>query len=148
MALKKRETQKAAEEKLVKVMRRWQTVEDESIRMTKTIQAETENPLVRLVMEIIAHDSAMHRRVQQFIVDSIEESPIQLSPEELEKIWDHIAQHIAEEKKTLELADEARTSTRFFVQRYLLNYLLEDERKHDLLLDRLEEIKNRIYPYA
>jgi len=148
VALKKRETQKAAEEKLVKVMRRWQTVEDESIRMTKTIQAETENPLVRLVMEIIAHDSAMHRRVQQFIVDSIEESPIQLSPEELEKIWDHIAQHIAEEKKTLELADEARTSTRFFVQRYLLNYLLEDERKHDLLLDRLEEIKNRIYPYA
>ena len=148
MALKKRETQKAAEEKLVKVMRRWQTVEDESIRMTKTIQAKTENPLVRLVMEIIAHDSAMHRRVQQFIVDSIEESPIQLSPEELEKIWDHIAQHIAEEKKTLELADEARTSTRFFVQRYLLNYLLEDERKHDLLLDRLEEIKNRIYPYA
>jgi len=148
VALKKRETQKAAEEKLVKVMRRWQTVEDESIRMTKTIQAETENPLVRLVMEIIAHDSAMHRRVQQFIIDSIEERPIQLSPEDLEKIWDHIAQHIAEEKKTLELGDEARTSTRFFVQRYLLNYLLEDERKHDLLLDRLEEIKNRIYPYA
>jgi len=148
VAPKKRETQKAVEEKLVKVMRRWQTVEDESIRMTKTIQAKTENPLVRLVMEIIAHDSAMHRRVQQFIIDSIEESPIQLSPEDLEKIWDHIAQHIAEEKKTLELADEARTSTRFFVQRYLLNYLLEDERKHDLLLDRLEEIKNRIYPYA
>ena len=148
MAVKKRETQKAEEEKLVKVMRRWQTVEDESIRMTKTIQAKTENPLVRLVMEIIAHDSAMHRRVQQFIIDSIEESPIQLSPEDLEKIWDHIAQHIAEEKKTLELADEARISTRFFVQRYLLNYLLEDERKHDLLLDRLEEIKNRIYPYA
>jgi hypothetical protein len=148
VALKKRETQKAVEEKLVKVMRRWQTVEDESIRMTKTIQAKTENPLVRLVMEIIAHDSAMHRRVQQFIIDSIEESPIQLSPEDLEKIWDHIAQHIAEEKKTLELADEARISTRFFVQRYLLNYLLEDERKHDLLLDRLEEIKNRIYPYA
>ena len=148
MALKKRETQKAEEEKLVRVMRRWQAVEDESIRMTKAIQAKTDNPLVRLVMEIIAHDSAMHRRVQQFILDSLEASPIQLSPEDLEKIWDHVAQHIAEEKKTLELADEARTATRFFVQRYLLNYLLEDERKHDLLLERLEEIKNRIYPYA
>jgi transcriptional regulator GlxA family with amidase domain len=148
MALKKRETRKAEEEKLVKAMRRWQAVEDESIRMTKTIQAKTDNSLVRLVMEIIAHDSAMHRRVQQFIIDSVETSPIQLSPEDLEKIWDHVAQHIAEEKKTLELADEARTTTRFFVQRYLLNYLLEDERKHDLLLERLEEIKNRIYPYA
>ena len=148
MALKKRETQKAEEEKLVKAMRRWQAVEDESIRMTKSIQAKTDNPLVRLVMEIIAHDSAMHRRVQQFIIDSIEASPIQLAPEDLEKIWDHIEQHIAEEKKTLALADEARLSTRFFVQRYLLNYLLEDERKHDLLLERLEEMKNRIYPYA
>ncbi len=148
MALKKRETQKAEEEKLVKAMRRWQAVEDESIRMTKAIQAKTDNPLVRLVMEIIAHDSAMHRRVQQFIIDSVDATPIQLTPEELEKIWDHLAQHIAEEKKTLELADEARTSTRFFVQRYLLNYLLEDERKHDLLLERLEEIKSRIYPYA
>ena len=148
MALKKRETQKAEEEKLVKAMRKWQAVEDESIRMTKTIQAKTDNPLVRLVMEIIAHDSAMHRRVQQFVIDSVETSPIQLAPEDLEKIWDHIAQHIAEEKKTLELADEARLSTRFFVQRYLLNYLLEDERKHDLLLERLEEIKNRMYPYA
>ena len=148
MALKKRETQKAEEEKLVKAMRKWQAVEDESIRMTKTIQAKTDNPLVRLVMEIIAHDSAMHRRVQQFVIDSVETSPIQLAPEDLEKIWDHIEQHIAEEKKTLELADEARTSTRFFVQRYLLNYLLEDERKHDLLLERLEEIKNRMYPYA
>jgi hypothetical protein len=29
-----------------------------------------------------------------------------------------------------------------------LNYLMEDERKHDLLLERLEEIKNRMYPYA
>jgi|MudIll2142460700_1097286.scaffolds.fasta_scaffold555562_2 transcriptional regulator GlxA family with amidase domain len=148
MALKKRETQKAEEEKLVKAMRKWQAVEDESIRMTKTIQAKTDNPLVRLVMEIIAHDSAMHRRVQQFVIDSVETSPIQLAPEDLEKIWDHIEQHIAEEKKTLELADEARLSTRFFVQRYLLNYLLEDERKHDLLLERLEEIKNRMYPYA
>jgi transcriptional regulator GlxA family with amidase domain len=148
MVLKRKETQKAEEEKLVKAMRKWQAVEDESIRMTKTIQAKTDNPLVRLVMEIIAHDSAMHRRVQQFIIDSIEASPIQLSPEDLEKIWDHIDRHIAEEKKTLELADEARTSTRFFVQRYLLNYLLEDERKHDLLLERLEEIKNRMYPYA
>jgi len=148
MALKRKETQKAEEEKLVKAMRKWQAVEDESIRMTKTIQAKTDNPLVRLVMEIIAHDSAMHRRVQQFVIDSVETSPIQLAPEDLEKIWDHIEQHIAEEKKTLELADEARLSTRFFVQRYLLNYLLEDERKHDLLLERLEEIKNRMYPYA
>jgi transcriptional regulator GlxA family with amidase domain len=125
-------------------MKQWQAIEDQSIKMSRTVQAQTKNPLVQTVMEIIAHDSAMHRRVQQLIIDSIEESAITLRPEELEEIWDKIAKHIAEEKQAIELAEQAKASTRLFVQRYLL----EDERKHDLLLERLEEIKNRIYPYA
>ena len=148
MALKQKESQKAQEGKLVKAMKQWQTIEDESIKMSKAVQDKTDNPLVRLVMEIIAHDSAMHRRVQQFIIDSVEKTAIRLQPEELEQIWDQIEKHIAEEKKTVELAEQAKGFTRLFVQRYLLNYLLEDERKHDLLLERLEEIKMRIYPYA
>jgi len=148
MALKKKVTQKALDENLVKAMKQWQGIEDESTRMSRAIQAKTENPLVKLVMEIIAHDSAMHRRTQQFIIDSIEKTTITLAPEELEAIWDHIDKHIAEEKKTIELAEQAKASSRLFVQRYLLNYLLEDERKHDALLERLEEIKNRMYPYA
>ena len=148
MALKSKVSQKAQEEQLVKALKQWQAVEDQSIKMSRTVQAQTKNSLVQTVMEIIAHDSAMHRRVQQFIIDSIEQTAITLRPEDLEEIWDKIAQHIAEEKKTIELAEQAKASARLFVQRYLLNYLLEDERKHDLLLERLEEIKNRIYPYA
>ena len=148
MAPKRNESQKVLDERLVKTMLQWQTVEDESIKMSRTAQTKTENPLVRLVMEIIAHDSAMHRRVQQFIIDSVEKAAITLQPEELAEIWDLIDKHISEEKKTIELAEQAKSSTRHFVQRYLLNYLLEDERKHDLLLDRLEEIKMRMHPYA
>lgn len=142
-------TQKEHEEKLVKIMQTWQAVEDDAIRMTKEVQARTDNPLVRLIMEIIAHDSAMHRRTQQFIIDSLTKHAIQLQPEELESVWDLIEQHIEYEKKTIVLADEAKESSkRLFVQKYLLNYLLEDERKHDMLLERLEEIKMKIYPYA
>ena len=148
MALKSKDSHKAQEDQLVKALKQWQAIEDQSIKMSRTVQAQTKNPLVQTVMEIIAHDSAMHRRVQQFIIDSIEQTAITLRPEELEEIWDQIAKHIAEEKKTIDLAEQAKASTRLFVQRYLLNYLLEDERKHDLLLERLEEIKNRIYPYA
>jgi hypothetical protein len=148
MALKSKVSQKAREEQLVKALKQWQAVEDESIKMSQAVQAQSKNPLVQTVMEIIAHDSAMHRRVQQFMIDSVERTAISLRPEELEEIWSHVAKHIAEEKKAIELAEQAKACTRLFVQRYLLNYLLEDERKHDLLLERLEEIKNRIYPYA
>jgi len=148
MPLKKKPTAKDQDAKLVKVLKEWQAIEDDSIRMTKEVQGHTQNPLIRLVMEIIAHDSAMHRKTQQFIIDSIEKSAISLQPEELEAIWDIISTHIEFEKKTITLAEEAKGSSRLFVQRYLLNYLLEDERKHDQLLEKLEEIKLRMYPYA
>ncbi len=142
-------TQKEQEEKLVKIMKAWQAVEDDAIHMTKEVQAKTDNPLVRLIMDIIAHDSAMHRRTQQFIIDSLTKRAIHLQPEDLESVWDLIEQHIEYEKKTIGLADEAKESCkRLFVQKYLLNYLLEDERKHDMLLERLEEIKMKMYPYA
>ena len=34
------------------------------------------------------------------------------------------------------------------IQRYLLEYLLCDEEKHDALLDNLEAIKKDMYPYG
>ena len=52
------------------------------------------------------------------------------------------------EKETVELADKARRNVRGFVQRYLLNYLIEDEQKHDRLLAQLEDFKRNLYPYA
>jgi transcriptional regulator GlxA family with amidase domain len=148
MSLTRKASHKVLEANLIKTMKEWQGVEDESIKVSRAVQARTDNPLVRLVMEIIAHDSAMHRRVQQFIIDSAEKTAVTLRPEELEEIWSQIDQHIKEERKTIKLAEQAKASSRAYVQRYLLNYLLEDERKHDMLLERLEEIKNRMYPYA
>jgi hypothetical protein len=145
---KMKKTNKEIEQDLALKLKEWQAVEDDAIRMSRKVQSKTGNPLVKLVMEIIAHDSGMHRHVQQFIIDSIEKNPISLQPEELEEIWDIVEKHLEVEKNAIGMAEELKGSTRLFVQRYLLNYLLEDERKHDSLLERLEEIKMKIYPYA
>ncbi len=139
---------KEMDEKLVKTLKSWLVVEDDSIKMAKSVSSKTENPFVKMIMDIIAHDSALHKKVQQFIIDSLDKKAISLQPEELEVIWDLIEKHIKLEKKTIELAEEAKGETRLYVQRYLLNYLLEDERKHNALLERLEEIKMRMYPYS
>ena len=130
-------TQSKVERNLVQRLRQWQSVEDDSLRMTKEVRARTKNPLIQLVMEIIAHDSAMHRRVQQFIIDSIEKEQVSLEPEELRELWDVIEKHSSVEKDAIALAEEARKCTDLYVPQYLFGYLLEDERKHDLLLDRL-----------
>jgi hypothetical protein len=143
------QTQSAEDvQELTRVLRRWQEIEDASIAQTTQIIQKTQNPLIKLVMEIIRHDSAMHRQVQQAMLDSMEKQAFHLSPDELAEIWDLIEEHTALEKETIELAEQARKSCRLFVQRHLLSYLMEDEKKHDHILMQLEDFKRNIYPYA
>ena len=143
---------KEAQESIVSNMRSWQKVENASVASTGRVIEETENPIIRLVMEIIQRDSQMHYRVQEWIADSLESKAVSLSPEEVAKVWGMIEDHIRIEKKTLELATESLAaiegSKGMLVQAYLIEYLLEDEKKHNLLLEKLESIKKGMYPYA
>ena len=109
---------------------------------------KTQNPLIRLIMEIIRKDSMTHKKVQQVMIDSLEKQAITLTPEELGDIWDSIERHAEMDKETIALADKARRNCRLFVLRHLLTYLIEDEKKHDRLLAQLESFKRGIYPYA
>jgi rubrerythrin len=135
-------------EELVATLKRWQEIETASVAQTSAIMEKTKNPLIRLVMEIIRQDSAMHRRVQQTILDSLEKEAFSLTPEELGDVWEMIEAHAEMEKETITLAEKARKNCRLFIQRHLLTYLIEDEQKHDRLLAQLEDFKRQIYPYA
>jgi hypothetical protein len=145
-------SKKEVQEKLVTNMHLWQKIENASIVSTGRIIEKTENPIVRLVMEIIQRDSQMHYRVQQWIAESLEGKPIALSPDEVGNVWGMIENHIELEKKTVELAqgalDSLKGSKGMLVQTYLLEYLLDDEQKHNLLLERLANIQKGMYPYG
>ena len=140
---------KDAQNELVSNMRKWQKIEDASVSSTGQIIEKTDNPLVRVIMEIIQRDSQMHYRVQEFIADSIEHKAVSLTSDELVKVWDMIERHIELEKKTVELAEQAIASLKglqgMVVQDYLLKYLLQDENKHNDLLSRLDDIKRGVY---
>ena len=135
-------------EELQATIKRWQEIEVASVAQTTQIMERTQNPLIRLVMEIIRQDSVMHKRVQQVILDSLEKEAFTLTPEELGDIWEMVEKHAEMEKETIALAEKARRNCRLFVQRHLLTYLIEDEQKHDRLLAQLEDFKRKIYPYA
>jgi len=140
--------QKELNEKLVDTLRAWQVVEDESVRSTSEIIARTKNPVVKQIMEIIRQDSAMHKKVQQLLIDNFEKEAFNLMPEELADVWNLVEKHIELEKETIRLAEESRRNTKNFVVRYLLGYLMTDEQKHNLILQQMEDIKSGIYPYA
>jgi mRNA deadenylase 3'-5' endonuclease subunit Ccr4 len=128
-------------ENMVKVLRTWQGIERQAISDMAEIIEETQNPLIRLVMEIIRHDSLMHHRVQQFLVESVTQKEVAITREDVAQIWEKIEAHDAVEKRTIELAQELREEAWSPVHKQLLDYLFTDESKHDSLLEGLEEIK-------
>ena len=140
--------QKELNENLVKTLKKWKKIEDESVKSTSAIIAKTKNPIVRQIMEIIKQDSAMHKKVQQVIIDSFEKEAINLDPEELSDIWGMVEKHIELEKETVRLAEESRKNSNSFIVRYLLGYLMTDEQKHNDILQQMEDIKRGMYPYA
>jgi ferritin-like protein len=142
---------KEVQEEVVANMRNWQKIENASVASTGKVIEKTENPIVRLVMEIIQRDSQMHYRVQDLIADSLSTKTIALTPDELADVWDMIEHHIELEKKTVEMAEDALKilkGKKMVVQEYLLHYLLEDETKHNNVLKQLEIIKDGMYPYG
>lgn len=142
---------KELHENIVSTMRTWQKVEDISVASTGQVIEKTSNPVIRMIMEIIQHDSQRHYRVQQMIIDTFEREAVKLQPEELAEIWEMIDRHIELEKRTVELASQALDAIKnkkLVVQEYLLNYLLEDEEKHNKMLDALSMIKKGMYPYG
>jgi hypothetical protein len=148
---KKKKTTKEVQKDLISNMETWKKIENASVASTGRVIEKTENPIVRLVMEIIQQDSQMHYRVQDWIAQSLQKS-VSLTPEEIGQVWRLIEDHIKIEKKTQQLAEEALASTKtskgMLVQTYLLEYLLEDEKKHNLLLERLAGIQKGMYPYG
>jgi len=143
---------KEAQEQIVANMEKWRAVENASVASTGRVIEKTENPIVRLVMEIIQRDSQMHHRVQEMIADSLTTKAITLTPDEVGDVWDLIETHIELEKKTVELAKSSLEAIGknkgMLLQAYLLEYLLRDEEKHDSILEKLNAIKGGMYPYG
>jgi len=145
---------KEALAEMVGNLKEWQQIERTGIAQTAEIQKQTDNQIIALVLDIIQRDSSYHHRVQQLIIDSLEQATLSLTPEELGKVWEGIEKHIALERRTIELAKASLGALGkgqgrgYVVQQYLLSYLLADEEKHNKMLDDLDTIKKGMYPYG
>ena len=128
-------------DEMVDVLSRWQGLERQAMNDTAEIMEQTNSPLIRIVMEIIRHDSLMHHRVQQFLIDSVTKKGVTVTREDIGEIWDKIEAHDKMEKKTIELATELKEKSWDPVHKTLLDYLLRDESKHDTILEQLNAMK-------
>ena len=127
---------------MVKVLRQWQGIERRTMSFTAEISEQTESTLIRLIMDIIQHDSHTHHRVQQFLIDSVTKEATAVTREDVVAVWESIEEHDAVEKKTIELAEQLKKDAWSPVDKLLLEYLLRSESLHDSLLEQLSEFKS------
>ena len=136
--------QKAALEmtgEFVERIRKWQDLEGSAIAGARDIISKTANPIIKMTMELIAHDSEKHRLVQQMIIDSLTKEAIHLSPDELAQLSAGLSRHVEAEGEALRFAEAALKESELFITRFLLSYLIEDEKKHHNMLTQLDYFK-------
>lgn len=131
-------------DKMITSLRKWQGIERKAMEQTAEIIEKTKNPFLRIMMEVIRHDSLMHHRVQGLIIDSLTNQAISLSPDEIGEVWSMIEAHDETEREVVAIAKELRDEAFNPVHRQLLDYLLTDEQKHDRLLEQLGEVKKEL----
>jgi hypothetical protein len=128
-------------EEMVDVLRQWQGLERQAMNDTAEIMEKTTSPLIRVIMEIIRHDSLMHHRVQQFLIDSVAKENVTVTREDIADVWDKLKAHDLMEKKTIQMAEELRKKAWTPVLKLLLDYLIKEESKHDSLIEQLDAFK-------
>jgi hypothetical protein len=119
----------------------WQILEDKTIASAEDVLNKTHNPIVRMTMELIKHDSEKHKIILQMIRDTIIKEAVSLSPDELAAVSGMLNSHLETEARSLALADEAYKRSELFSTRFLLSILIADEAKHHGMVNQLNALK-------
>jgi hypothetical protein len=122
-------------------MKDWQKLEDSTIQSADDMMKKNKNPIIKMTMEMIKHDSQKHKAMQQMLIDSLTKESVHLGIDELAELSDTLNEHMAAEAKSLELADEALRKSELFITRYILSMLMADETKHHKMLANLNDLK-------
>lgn len=125
----------------------WLSVESDTVMKCTEIQEKTDNPFVQLVAEIIRGSSRTHIRILNLIHECLAKKAVSLTPEELGQMWELVQGYLETETKSVDMARQAISSSRIFVIRQLLIYMLEDKSRNLKLLGQLEDFKKNLYPY-
>ena len=138
------------EQRIVSTIRDWGLLEEESSESIERVKAKCSNPLVFLVMDIIENDARLHKRLQEFIVNSLEHEPLTLSPDEVDEVIELIRNHTRLKAQMVEKVETTMEMTKeksLGIQVFLLKTLLADEKKHKEMLVGIEKVMQGLYPY-
>ena len=143
-------TMKEMNGKILEHIRGWKDLDSKSASLIEETIARCDHPVVCTVMEIIKRDAELHSRVLELIVESMERKPLTMSLDQFGEVVGLIQQHFEVKEKMVKATEESLALAKdksLGIQRFLLTYVLEDERKHQAMLQGIEQVKRTLYPY-
>ena len=139
---------KTTEAKLANLMEDWKKLEDQTIAFSEELEKKSDNPFIKVIMEMVKHDSQKHKIMQQFVIDALTKKAVNLSPQELIPLADVLEKHIQAEARSMGMAHACSTESRNYFVDFIVSALTDDEIKHHNMLKTLDHIKSSVYPYG
>lgn len=131
---------------LLSILRGWQELEDKAVASASDMMPRTSNPHVKMILDLIVHDSEKHKLLLQMIMDSLTGEVISISPDEFQALSEKLHMHMAREEEAIRLAQAALDRCTLVSTHFLLSYLIADEKKHHNLISRLDELSIAAIP--
>ncbi len=130
-------------EDFLNLLKKWRGIERSTINMTDKTMMKIDNPLILALMDTIKRDSEKHKEILGLIIDGLEGTTV-ITHEDMGALTHFIEKHAEIEKNSVEIAEQALSKVRTALPKFLLTYLLTDEKKHDMIMDGLAELKAKI----
>jgi rubrerythrin len=114
--------------------------EEEIVRSVESAVGDLKNFAVRSVLRGISYDSLKHAEMYRSASELLSERRPALEEEQFDVQRTLVARHIAMEERVIARLEEMIPGVENEKVLFLLNAIIEDERRHHTLLKRVEEL--------
>ncbi len=126
--------------KFEELINNWIMLEDNTITTAADLMGQSENPMVKTIIDLVKLDSEKHKRILETIRLSLN-SAVTFTTDDLMIVDTFIEKHAAMEKNAVRTAEQALEMGSLPLPKLLLSHLLEDEKNHDNYMNELTKIK-------
>ena len=143
MVLQRVSTEKRAQldRELLKLLRKWVSIEDQTIKSCAAILNKAKNPIIGTLTAAIRNDSEKHKTILQMVIGGMTQNGFVLSPDDLAGVASLLNKHITLEQKSIETATEALELSHDPIVTQMLKLILEDEKKHKKMASQMNDLK-------
>lgn len=127
--------------KLENLVTKWLEVETQTIKYAAEYGGKASNPLLKTFFDVIKRDSEKHHEILTAIQENMEHS-VTFTPEDMQLVDLFVEIHDKIEKEIIVWGENTIPHTRSPMAKFLLHYMLDDEKKHDMMTQELNKLKS------